>query len=128
MGLIIIGFQGATKGIPADETGINTQAFSCRYFPQFKDFLAGYQGQNRAFAIPDKLDREVTVSGQTAGTNGVMAMQFATAYVFANATNTFTANNVASGGGFYMDDGTVSSTFNGWQEVSIKATASPLIT
>lgn len=123
------GLATVTRGNPLDETGINLESFSCRYYPQFKDKLNNYQGQARAWAMPDKLNREVTVTGEViSGGTGIMAMKFLTAYVFTNAVTSFEATNGGgNAGGFYVDEATVSSQRDGWLTVNVRASADPLI-
>lgn len=119
----------AVRGNRADETGINLESFSCRYFPQFKDKLNNYQGQVRGWAQPDKLNREVTFSGEVMTATGIMAMKFVTAYVFANTVNTFeTSSGGGTAGGFYLDEITESSGRDGWLSVSGSASSDPLVT
>jgi hypothetical protein len=128
-----VGLSGATsavRGNAAAETGINLNGISCRFSPQFKDYLNDFQGIKRGFAIPDKLDREVTFDGEVTLTTGIMAMKFITAYVFANSTMTglFEATNGGgNSGGFYLDEITPGSTRDGWLSVSGRASASPNI-
>lgn len=124
-----VGLQTATRGNAQPETGINLESFSCRYYPQFKDYLRNYQGQNVAFAMPDKLNREATFSGEVlSGPSGIMAMKFVVAYTFANAVNAFeTTNGGGNAGGFYADELTVNGTRDGWVSVSGRATSDPLI-
>ena len=88
--MIYVGLQTATRGNAAAESGINLESFSCRYFPFYKDKLNNYQGQPVAFAMPDRLNREVSVSGEVlSGGTGVMGAKFATAYVFTNSVTAF---------------------------------------
>jgi len=125
-----VGITTATRGNSADETGINLDSFSCRYYPQFKDKLNNYQGQVRGWAMPDKLDREVSFSGEVlSGGTGVMAMKFVTAYVFANGVAAFeTSSGGGNAGGFYADELTVSGTRDGWVSLSGRASSNPLVT
>ena len=88
MGLQYVGFTTGQRGIEADETGIKVEGFSVRYFPQFKDKVNNYQGQVLGWVIPDKLNREVTITGKviTGSTSGLMSAYFATAVTLANDT------------------------------------------
>ena len=52
MGLQYVGFTTGQRGIEADETGIKTEGFSCRYYPQFKDRVNNYQGQVYGWKSP----------------------------------------------------------------------------
>ncbi len=126
-----VGLSGATsavRGNASAETGINLNSISCRFFPQFKDKLNDFQGIVRGFAMPDKLDREVSFDGEVTLTTGIMAMKFNVAYVFANSTMTGLfelTNGGGNAGGFYLDEITPGSSRDGWLSVSGKATSNP---
>ena len=129
MGLTLVNLSGFQRGIESAETGINVDSFTCRYYPQFKDMVNNYQGQILGFAIPDKLSREVNVSGEVTGGTGIMAAVFATAQTFANDVGSFVATSGGSNaGGFYVDEVTESQSRDGWRTVAMKATSNPLVT
>jgi hypothetical protein len=130
MGFTLVGLAGLQRGLESNETGLNAQGFSCRYYPQFKDKRNNYQGQAVAFAVPDKPTREATITGDeiTGSATGVMAANFATAFVPSNDVGQFVA--VASGtnsGGFYMDEVTVDQSADGWRTITARFTSDPLI-
>lgn len=130
MGLSIVGTSGLQRGLEANETGINSDSFTCRYFPQFKDFINNYQGQRTAFAVPDKFSREVSFSGEVTGATGLGgAIYLDTAYTFANDSGDYVATSGGSNaGGFYLDEVTVSQSRDGWRRVDGRASSDPLIT
>ncbi len=118
-----VGLSGLTqRGNFADETGINLNSFSVRFFPQFKDKLNGFNGQVRGWATPDKYDREILAA------TGIVAMKMVTAYTFAqtNITSLYElTNGGGNAGGFYLDEATPSSSRDGWLVVSIRASSNP---
>lgn len=125
---VYVGFTTGQRGIEADETGINTEGFSCRYFPQFKDYVVGYNGLNRGFAIPNQLSKEVTVSGKVivGSTSGLMSIFFNAAYAFANDVADFLAVSAGTNaGGLYCDDVTIDQTPEGWRMANFKFSSSP---
>ncbi len=129
--VIYVGFTTGQRGIEADETGINTEGFSCRYFPQFKDFVVGYNGIRRGFALVNQLSKEVTVTGKVivGSTSGLMAAFFNVAYTFANDVADFLAiSGGTNAGGLYLDDVTIDQTAEGWRTASFKFSSDPNIT
>lgn len=126
-----VSLSGFTRGNQAAETGINLNGISARYFSQFKDKVNDFQGVARGFAIPDKLDLEVSVDGEVSGATGLMAVKFITAYVFAN-TGLFgvfeASNGGGNSGGLYADEATVASSRDGWKTVSQRFSSNPNIT
>ena len=62
----ILGVSAANYqyGVELDETGINIENFSCRYFPEFDDKLPNKDGQTIIRARPDEPSREISVSGE----------------------------------------------------------------
>jgi hypothetical protein len=129
MGLSIIGTSGLQRGLEAAETGINSDTFTCRYYPQFKDFINNYQGQETAFAVPDKYNRDVSFSGEVSGSTGLGgAVYLTTAYTFANDSSDYVAvSSGSNAGGFYLNEITVSQSRDGWRRVDGTAKSSPLI-
>ncbi len=128
MGLTLVVLSTEQRGNEAAETAINLDAFSCRYFPQFKDKLNNFQGQVKGFAIPDKFSREVTITGETSGSTGIMATNCNTAIVFANDVDTVKAVSAGSNaGGFYLDEFTESSSRDGWRSMSASWSSDPLV-
>lgn len=132
MGLTLTNLSGYQRGLEAAETGINASSFSCRYFMQFKDFVANYQGQNIGFATPDKLSREVSVDGEVSSIgslSGLMAVYWNAAVTFGNDVGTFVAASGGSNaGGFYVDEITESQSRDGWRSISLRASSHPLCT
>ncbi len=125
---VYVGFTTGQRGIEADETGINTEAFSCRYFSEFKDFVIGYNGIKRGFAMVNQLSKEVTVSGKVivASTSGLMSIFFNAAYSFANDVADFLAvSGGTNAGGLYCDDVTIGQTAEGWRMADFKFSSNP---
>ncbi len=125
---LYVSFTTAQRGIELDETGINTQGFSCVYSPQWKDKRNDFSGQVRGFAVPNKLDREVTVTGDVivGSTSGVMAVQFVVAYAFANDVADFLMiTGTANTGGFYADTLTVDQGEGSWRGFNGKFSSNP---
>lgn len=126
-----VSLSGFTRGNTSAETGINLDSISCRFFPQFKDKLNDFQGLVRGFAIPDKLDREVTFNGEVSGATGLMAAKFITAIVFSNSAMVALFEAVSAGGnagGFYLDEITPGSSRDGWLVVNGRASSNPGVT
>lgn len=113
MTLVGPGIASFKHGIALDETGINAQAFSRQYKPEFIDLLHGINGEVRGQARGAVMTT-LTVSGQVAGSTGVMAFTFYTACTLANVIDGFGQ----TAGLVLLDDATVSSTFDGWQGVN----------
>lgn len=130
MGLQYVGSVVATmqRGIEADETGINTLGFSVRYFPQFKDKKVGFNGQVIGFCIPDKLSREVTITGDVivGTTSGLMSANFAAAVTVANDITSFVAvSGGSNSGGLYIDEATIDQTAEGWRSLNMRLSSDP---
>lgn len=123
MALTLVSLSGFQGGIEADETGMNIQSISVRYFPEFKRKVPNRLGQTRGFVIPSIPSAEVTLSGHVTGATGILAATFATAYVFANDTDLFGR----SAGGFYFDELTEAQTAEGLRMIDGKASADPLV-
>lgn len=129
MGLTLVGLTNAQKGIESNETGINSKSSTVRYFPQWKEYLANFQNQNRGFAIPDKLSREINIEGEVDGSTGIMAMVWNAAVTLAVDITTFTGITAGSNaGGVYLDEVTETQTHDGWRSVSAQLSSHPLIT
>lgn len=131
MGVAYVGSQVYQRGNELAETGGNLDSFEVRYYPQFKDFLSNFQGQEFIFAVPDKFNRDVTITGEqiTATSTGVMAMTLTAAFVPANDIADFVAISAGSNaGGLYPNEMTISQSRDGWRRFSIPLKSSPLIT
>lgn len=124
MPLTLVSLSGFQGGIEAEETGINIQSFSIRYFPEFKRKVANRLGQTRGFVIPSIPSAELSLSGHVTGATGVMAATFATAFVPGNDVDGFGR----SAGAFYLDEATEAQTAEGLRMIDVKFTADPLIT
>lgn len=125
----LVSLSGFQRGLEAAETGVNVESFSCRYFFQFKDKVNDYLGAVRGFAIPDKFDREVRMSGEVTGSTGIMATNGNTAIVFGNDVSTLVG--VASGsnaGGFYLDEFTETQTRDGFRSFEGTWSSNPGVT
>lgn len=128
MGLVLSsGLSAEQRGNELAEPGINLDTFSCRYFFQFKDYLNNFQGQIKGHATPDKFSREVTITGEAAGSTGIMATILTVAQTFANDVSTFVAvSSGSNAGGFYGDEITESQGRDGFRRIDAKWTSHPL--
>lgn len=123
-----VGFTTGQRQIEADETGINTESFSVRYYPFFKDFVIGYNGMPRGFAIPDKLNREITIIGKVivGSTTGLMLAVWNLALTPANDIGDFIAvTSGSNAGGVYLEEVTVDQTNEGWRTANFKLRSDP---
>lgn len=130
MGLQYVGSTAFQRGNEMAETGGNLDSFEVRYYPQFKDFLNNYQGQERLFAVPDKFNRDVTIvyEQDTTAATGLAAINLATAFVPANDITDFVAAPSGSNaGGLYANEMTVTQQRDGWRRCTIPLKSSPLI-
>lgn len=123
MALTYNGTSGPTRGIETAETGIVCASFSCRYFPYVNDYLEGITGEPVTRAVSSKLSREVSVSGEVAGSTGIMAITVATAATVANDVSTFGDGT----GAFYFQEATESQERGGWRSVDVQLLSHPLI-
>lgn len=91
MGLAILGVSAASYqyGVESDESGLNIESFSVRYFPEFDEKLPNKDGQSIIRARPDEPSREISVSGEVNGAVGLMALVFDAAATVANDVDTF---------------------------------------
>lgn len=121
MATTLVNLTGFQRGVEADETGINIARISTRYFPEYKDKIPNKSGQTRGFAVPDKLSREVSITGEVTGATGLMAATHVAAVTVANDTTEFGALD----GTLYMDEATVTQERDGWRSLDIKLSADP---
>jgi hypothetical protein len=125
----LVSLSGFQRGIELAETGVNVESFSVRYFFEFKDYVANFEGKRRGFAIPGAFSREARMSGEVTGSTGIMATNGNTAIVFANDVSAWVG--IASGsnaGGFYLDEATETQTRDGFRSFEATWTSNPEIT
>jgi len=108
-------------GVESDETGINIESFSCRYYPEFDDKLANKDGQTIIRARPDDFSREISISGEVNGSTGLMALTLSAAVTIANDTATF----AAQAGDIWLDEVTESQERNGFRKVDFSVSSDP---
>lgn len=108
-------------GVESDETGINIESFSCRYYPEFDDKLPNKSGQTIIRARPDKFSREISVSGEVNAATGLMALTLAAAATIANDTGTFGDGS----GDIWLDEATESQERNGFRKADFSLSSDP---
>lgn len=112
-------YAGATRGVAADEVGININRFSVRYYPEVNEVIPNAVGNTLWRVVSINFSREVTCEGEVLSNTGIMVFTVAAALAFANNTGDFTP----VGGTFYLDEATVTASRNGWLSVAIRASA-----
>jgi hypothetical protein len=120
--LVLVNLDGFQPGVEEDETGINIQSFTVRYFPERKVKVPNKQGETLGFAVSELPSTDITLNGHVTGTDGLMDTTFAVAYAFANDTNEFNQT-----GGTYIDENTVTQTAEGLRMLDARASSNPLV-
>jgi hypothetical protein len=116
MGLILQNLSGFTWGAPNAEVGCNIDRMT--FAPTAKMVeVPDNQGQDRGF-VSYNPTQEVTLEGETVGTNGVMAATIGTAIVFANQANILGISNT---GNTYTMGGTLELSREALQKITIRA-------
>jgi hypothetical protein len=110
-------------GVESDETGINIESFSVRYYPEFDDKLPNKDGQTIIRARPDKFSREISVSGEVNGSTGLMALTLAAAATVTNDVDTF--DGVGAAGDIWLDEVTESQERNGFRKADFSLSSDP---
>ena len=113
MAVTVIGTTSATYGIATEElqAGINAAEIRTEVAPSFRTELQGPTGEVKALAIGAPR-YTATVSGELTGTHGFTVTGAAT---IALAAGTF---NSTSGTGYYLTDGTITWSRDGFQTIS----------
>lgn len=123
MGTTLVGLSGFQYGVELDETGINIQRYSASSKPEFKDYVHNKGGNKRGFAGGD-IETDITINGQVSGSTGIMAATAFTALTIANDVDQFGQTE----GGIYVDEFSQEQSFNGFRQVSVKASRKAGIT
>jgi len=113
----LVSLSGFQYGITADETAINIRTIETASRPEYKTTLTNKSGTVRGFAVGDPM-AEITVTGETTGSNGIVAAVAGTAYVLANSVDQFGQTT----GGCYADSMTISQNRDGFKDFSITFT------
>lgn len=115
------GAAGYQWGVEADETGVNIESISVRYYPEVDETLVNRNGQSIVLAVADQPSRDITISGEVNGATGLMAAGFSTATSIANDSDVF-----GSGAGtIFLKEATESQSRTGWRSVEFSLTAHP---
>jgi hypothetical protein len=118
------GSAGYQYGVETDETGLNIEKFSCRYFPEFDDKLPGKDGVTQMRCRPSKFSREISIAGEVKGSTGLMALTLIAAATVANDIATF-----GDGTGLViLDEVTEDQDRKGWRRADFKLSSSPGLT
>jgi len=115
MAVTLVNASNFSRGVAADETGINIEEISVTVKPEFKEFLMGRTNLKRGFAIGDP-EAEVSIRGEINGATGLMGATFGTATSISNTTSYFGVSNYS----FYMDEGTVGQNRADWKKLDAK--------
>lgn len=115
MAVTLVNLSGFVWGIASDETGINCETFTLQVQPEINEWVPGINGQARGKVVGDPMG-ELTIEGEYAGSTGVLAAVFTTAFVPTNSVTFFGR----SAGGFYLDEGTVTQSRSALRKVSTK--------
>lgn len=122
MALTLVNLSGYQRGVEAEETGINVESFSCRYFPEVKDKLKGITGETKGFAVSTVPSRDVKIRGEVKGSTGLMAATFVTAITPGNDVAVF----ASATGGLYLDEVTEGQNRDGWRDADFSLSSDPL--
>ncbi len=119
----LISLSGFQYGITADETAINIESISINSKPEFKKTVTNKSGTVLGFAVGEPM-AEITVTGETTGTNGIVAAVATSAYVLANSVDQFGQTT----GGCYADSLTITSNRDAFRQLSITFTRYKAVT
>jgi len=123
MATTIIG-GNAQLSIEAAETGINVSSFKVRYYPEIDAKLAGITGETIIRGRSSDFSRDVSISGEVTGSDGLMAVTLTSAVSVANDAATFGG----AGGGLYLQDVTETQTRGeNWRSIDMNLTSNPLL-
>jgi hypothetical protein len=125
MATTVIGVSASNYqyGVELDETGINVDTFSCRYFPEFDDKLPNKDGQTIIRARPAESSREISVSGEVNGATGLLALTLIVAATVANDVATFGTPT----GDIWLDEVTESQERNGFRSIDMSLSSDPIM-
>ncbi len=84
----LLNLSGFTMGIASDETGINIREISVNASLEYDIEVTNHTGDIRGRAIGGPRS-EITVSGETTASNGIVAAVGGTAYSLTNSVDTF---------------------------------------
>ena len=123
MALSYNGLSGPVRGIENEETGINCESFTVRYFPEVKEYLPGITGESAQRAVSSKLSRDISIAGEVKGATGIMAITVATAATVANDVGDFGDGT----GAIFFSEATDAQGRSAWRTVSMQLESRPLI-
>lgn len=121
MNPVLVNLTGFQFGNPSDESGTNLDTFTRRFFSK-KIRVPDKQGSARGKVYYD-FQIEGTLSGEVAGSNGVMATTIGAVLTLANTVFGFGINT----GGVYTDEVTLTNNREKLQDVSVKWSVDPAI-